>query len=268
MVNKKGDYRWIPLAAIITILIFVSFILIFPSWLKAATEEGDRSVCENSVSLRAKSKILNNPTVTDLTCKTFVREIKTTDQDKIFEKIRDDMYDCWRDFGEGTKDFLNTEDFGKGDNWCFICSRFDFDEKVQKEISYLDFEDFNNYLKEEPLPPSGSINFYEYFYGKESNLDSIGSVFMNTKDPIYVVFFADKRLDLWRNPDKTEWTTVITGCAAGIRIGLLGGVPGAAIGCAGGVILGIGFDKIARKQDYLTTMYVGNGENIVEVCGQ
>ena len=111
----------IPVIIMAGILLFV-----VAQYIEFGGKAVDRESCRDSVLLKERSKILGKPLISDVKCKTHVVEIDSTEKEEIFEDISNEMYDCWKQFGEGKRDFLDKHDFGRGDNWCFVCSRIDF----------------------------------------------------------------------------------------------------------------------------------------------
>jgi hypothetical protein len=266
------------LALVIAGILFWSIFLIFSS----SSSSVDREVCRDWILLKAQSKILGKPLVGgENPCEIDAFEIKKNNEYEIQKIIANEMYDCWYQFGEGKKDFLSDIDYGNGNNWCHICSKIDFTEKIKNEIDEINFDDFNTFLATEPIPLHEEKTFYEYFYGgeKEYTPEEISST-LKTDSSIFVVFFADKRLDLWKemweSPDAFEWGVVGASCLAGGKAGgmiglAFGGatsIPGAIIGCASGAVLGATWEMVARKTEFVSGLYVGNAEEAILACNQ
>lgn len=280
MHNKKGMMetivKAIPVLVIAGILFYVIY-LIF----SASGSAVDREVCRDWVLLKAQSKILGKPLVGENSpCKTEIIEIKKTDEYEIKQDIANEMYDCWYQFGEGKKDFLSDWEWFKGDNWCFICSKIDFSEKVQNEIpEVIDFSDF---LATESMPLHGEKTFFEYFYdaGEEISVDDF-PVNLDTSDPLYVVFFADKKASTANYIRGTIPTLalpigacVVSVVAAVVSGGTLSPVAGVVCSKAGIITAAVvgtaagGVYMVSHKDHFASALYVGNSEEIIEVCNQ
>ena len=273
--------EWIIAGIIITLVVAGIIFWVVPEIIKEGKQASLRESCKTSVLLRAKSKILGKPILDDLKCETNALSIDSKNEVIIKEQIATEMFSCWYMFGKGEKDFLSDTDFGKGDNWCHICSRIDFNDKVQTEIPKIN--NFDGYLRDTEIPILGET-FYSYIYGEENSkvIDPLSSgIDLKTDETNYVVFFADKRKDFWEDfgsIDKTEIATVIGGCLAGGKagsvIGSVVGTPGvgtlagAVIGCGSGMLIGYTVEAVGRKTDYISALYVGNSNKVIEICGQ
>ena len=149
MDNKGLMFRNI-IAGIIILVIAGILLLIITNILKGGGESADRESCRTSVLLKAQSKIMGTPLYDTINCKTEVHDIDQGNEEEIYKFITYRMYDCWYQFGEGKKDFLEDWQFGSFDNWCHVCSRIEFDQTLYDEYTSLDglFE----YMKNERIP--------------------------------------------------------------------------------------------------------------------
>ena len=274
---------WIP-ALIILLVAAVAIFLLMPKIYEVMIKTSDRESCRTSVDLRAGTKIADKLILTDLSCKTQEKKINSKNEKDIYEELAYAAYDCWYQFGEGEVDFLTDYDWGYGNNWCFICSRFDFDRKVQQEFSNLD--GFYDYLSKEKIPlDDKQQTFLEYMNADASEkLDPPDiSMDIDTSEPFYVVFFGDKRQNFWKdmmeNADAFEWGVFGASCwaggAAGATLGVVGGpfapitVPvGVIVGCLGGAIIGGSVEMMGRKTEFHSMVYLGNADEIINKCGQ
>jgi len=275
--NKRGVGEREIAIIIITLVVFVGLFFLTKAIIDNASGVSSRKACETSVDLRAKGKIAGHTLLSNLECETYNSTIDDTNEEIIKETIATEMFSCWNMFGEGEVDFLSDYDFGKGDNWCHICSRIEFGDDVPM------INDFDGYLRDTEIPIIGE-SFYSYIYGEENSkvIDPLsGKVDLKTDETLYVVFFADKRKDFWEdfnNIDKTETATVIGSCLAvgkaGAIIGSVVGTPGvgtlagAVIGCGSGMLIGYTVEAVARKTDYVSALYVGDSNKVIEVCSQ
>ena len=153
--NKKGEMMRVIVVAIPVIIVAGILFFATATILNLGESSVDREACRNSVLLKERSKVLGKPFLDSVRCETNLIEIDSDDEDEIFRDITNEMYDCWYQFGEGKRDFLSDRDFGGGDEWCFVCSRIEFGEETQKEVSEITMSDFNNFLNTEIIPFSG-----------------------------------------------------------------------------------------------------------------
>lgn len=268
MVNKKGEMmetivKAIPVIIMAGILIWVASLII-----DFGGKSVDREACRDSVLLKARSKVLGKPLIGNLNCETNLVEIDAKDKNELFGEIAGEMYDCWYEFGGGKVDFLDDVDFGKGDNFCFVCSRIDFDDNAQKEVG-TELTGFLDYLKNENIPFKDQT-FFEYFYdGSEIKVDE-DKFKINTEKPLYIVFFGDKRVGDYMNP-VTGYTL---GGASGIVcvMGLVG--TASTVGVLAPTLAFCGYSGISLfyvaqiKEDYIPMLYVGSDKEVIEACNQ
>ncbi len=266
----------IPVIIVAAILFFV-----VSEILESGSDSVDREACRNSVLLKERAKVLGESLISDVKCETNLVEVDSTDRDVIFHEITNEMYDCWYQFGEGKRDFLDNNDFAGSDEWCFVCSRIDFSEDVKKEYPEINMVDFNSFLTNEVIPLSArDTTFYEYFYGADlpnqidGNLQDPSFVF-NTDEPLYIGFLIDKNR-AHNLAYKTEWVTGVGGvllCGVGVAGAIA--APGAGLGaawtlCSSGLTLaGTSFALMSTvKDDYVSGMNIGSGEVLKEWCNE
>ena len=243
------------------------------------SSSASREVCRDSVLLKARSNIIGKPLVDDINCKTDNVEIESSDTAEIYSEIAGEMYDCWYQFGAHEQDFLDNFDFGLGDNWCFICSRIDFEENVRNDIAEIDVDEFNNYLATETIPLKGDQTFYNYFYDDvDIELQESNSAWL-TDEPLYVAFFGDKREEF----NTAFWTEAGVGAlglaVCGVSIWATAITAGSATPltaafavkfCSGGIVAtGAAITMMTSvKGEYINGLYVGNSGEIIDMCRQ
>jgi hypothetical protein len=270
--NKQGKMEWMIAGIIITLVVAGIIFWVVPEIIKEGKQASLRETCKTSVLLRAKSKILGNPILDNLKCETIHFEIDSTNEEIIKEQISTEMFSCWNMFDRGESDFLSDRDFGKGDNWCHICSRIDFSDSVQKNKDTKVVDNFDQYLRDEEIPIIGK-SFYAYIYGEEQSelLEPFPEEYnIKTDETVYVVFFADKRVDWSKNLGESSLAALggAVLCAGGVILSPITFGTTAAIGCsAGGAIIGTAY-ATSSKHTYLNGLYVGPASKIIEVCGQ
>jgi hypothetical protein len=192
--NKKGDWntvsKWIYALVIIVILwiVFVSFgDFLYGSGNKAACKNW---VYRNSVSVAKEvvGDFENSP------CITTEEKIKEIDETKMYEKLAQNMYDCWDQYGQGDVDFYSDIDWGSSDAHCRICSEIEFDEKVKKEIKEIDVDRFEIYLSNNN-PPNHKETYAEFFTKSDNSKIDFGSGKIPLEDKFYTMFVVNKRGD-------------------------------------------------------------------------
>jgi len=269
--NKKGMDMRIIVTAIIVII--AAGILLYGTKLLAdiGKDSVDREACRDSVLLKARTKLLGNPIAGDIHCKTNTIEIDAKDSYESNSIIANEMYDCWYQFVEGDADFLDDHDWGKGDNWCFVCSRIEFSDETQKDVSQIN--GLFDFLRTEPLPFTGQKTYFEYIYKDASNdvaPQNFGETF-DTSKPVYVVFFGDKRFE-WVSGDTQDILTIagqtLGTLWAGAKIGGLWGSKGGLWGVVIGTVGGIVYNKASVKTGYVSGLYVGSDDTVIQRCRQ
>ncbi len=277
--DKKGLMFRNLVAGIIVLVIAGILLLVITNVLKGAGETADREACRTSVLLTEKSKIAGYPVYNDLNCKTEVYDVKMTNEEEIYKFITYRMYDCWYQFGEGEVDFVSNIDPGRSDEWCWICSRIDFDENIQEKYSEISMEDFHNYLRTENIPLNEEQTFYEYFYDEtpgqiEGNIDD-PAFNWKTDEPLYISFLADHN----RKYDAAFWVELATGTG---MLALCGGAVFLAATTSGvstplavgvctraGIVAATSFTLMTSvKGEYLMGLNVASGEETVQWCNE
>ncbi|MBS3172250.1 hypothetical protein J4438_01550 [Candidatus Woesearchaeota archaeon] len=255
------------MVAIVIILSAIILLIGTKSIADTGEDAVDRESCKASVLFKERSKLLGKPLIDDVSCETNLIDINSKDEIEIKKTIANEMYDCWYQFGQGERDFLDTWDFGKGDNYCFVCSRIDFSEETQKEISQV--TGLFDYLSNEPLPLHNQESFFVNMYGEDANqLDSQSILDVYSTDkPLYIVFFADKRTV---NDLGSSWVTAGASglCAAGIVLSPITFGTSAAVGClTAGIVTGTVYTT-THKNTFVNGLYVGQDSQIMEICQQ
>ena len=274
---KKGLLFRNIVAGIVVLVIAGILLLIVTNILRSGGETSSREACRTSVLLREQTAIFGEPLYGGtLECETDVLEVESRDEEKIYETITNEMYDCWYQFGEGELDFEGEWDFWEGDNWCFVCSRLDFGDGTQEEYSEL--EGLFNYLKTEKVPFSEDQTFFEYFYGETyvSNVQDFEIATQNfeekysTQEPLYITFFSDKRTT---GEDVAEsgyvaLGTAVTLCGAGIVSGIFSFGTTTVLACsAAGTIVGTTY-LTTSKSGTPQGLYIGNSDDVLGRCNQ
>ena len=262
--NKKASLMGNIVKAIPVLVMMAILFLIVGKIFGIGGEAIDSETCRESILLKAQSKILGHPFIDELRCQTNLLEFSKISELEIYGEIANHMYTCWHQFAEGEHDFLEDYDWGYGDNWCFVCSRIDFDDKIKTD--YVVLEGLFDYLKTNPVPLRPEETFFEYLYGESSEIigdqltEQDFGLNISTQTPLYIGFFADKRSD-WEELGVSGVVTLtiagVLGCAVGGVIGFFGGVgagavPGCAlggkVGLAGGA-LSVGGNTLSKKTD-------------------
>ena len=168
--------------AIVVIALFAILGYFFYQYVIISGETSDREICRSSVLLTAKSKILGQPLVDSLKCKTDFKTIKTDNVEDIKFEITKEMYDCWYQFGEHKNEFIS--DWGTKKSYVFVCSRIEFEEGISKSVPTVD--GFREYWSEKELPLGKEQTFYDYFDGAIPQYDTI----ISTEETVYVAFIG------------------------------------------------------------------------------
>jgi hypothetical protein len=264
--------------AIPVILMAGILLYVVVQYIEFGSDSVDREACRDSILLKERSKILGRPLIGDINCKTNLVEIDSSEEEEIYKIISEEMYDCWYQFGEGKKDFLDDHDFGRGDNWCFVCSRIDLNEE---NLNQNQLYGLLNYLKTEPVPLTEDT-FFDYFYGENSGsvnayIPDESGVLIDPSQSIYISFLGDKRVDAYQiGKESTIALSLGTagGCLVGGVIGFFAGAGAGAIpGCAAGAKIGYtasvaftAYEYSSVKHDFVPILYVGDADGAKEMC--
>lgn len=197
--NKRG-IESSTLVAIIIIIIGFAILLIWFSFFKP-TDIIDKETCRQSVTLRNIPLIGTPQHLAPLKCKTqqiTIEKNQYKTDDSIRQKIANEMYDCWWQFGEGnmnpfTATSLQLASLAGGKMACGICSIITFDDKLKKEGQQGKTFDIVDYMQNNNVPTK-DITYLEYFtQEKEWKTDVRVSPVNPQLD--YAVIFFDFRPD-------------------------------------------------------------------------
>ncbi|MBT6734734.1 hypothetical protein HOA69_00005, partial [Candidatus Woesearchaeota archaeon] len=108
--DKKGEMMRVIVVAIPVIIVAGILFFATTTILQIGEDSVNREACRDSVLLKERSKILGNTLIDNVVCETNLIEIKSTDKNEIYGEITNEMYDCWYQFGEGKRDFLDNND--------------------------------------------------------------------------------------------------------------------------------------------------------------
>jgi len=183
ILNKTKKAELTNEQIVILIILIVSFaVLLFFLYKLNLGKTTSKEVCHNSVMLKSSTISKLKETVS-LNCdrsyicitedsdgckemyKPEIVEVKNLDE--IYQKLADEMANCWWMFGEGRVDYIG-EDFFIKDNYCSVCSQILFDtslnnikgideEKISKDNLY-------DYMSKTKLPGK-EITYLEYIFG-------------------------------------------------------------------------------------------------------
>ncbi|MAG47117.1 hypothetical protein CL617_00805 [archaeon] len=289
MLNKKGSISW-NFAVKLTLAIIAMGIITIVGYQFYILGSTENPACTSWITLQAAKKGAtlnflgidippsgeNGNIYTDnspcITTREKIKEKDVNDQNDLHKKIADNMYYCWRQYGEGEIDFYSNLDFGSGNSYCRVCSDIYLDEDVKDQE--IDIDEFEIFLSNE-FTPNKKDKYIDFFLkGASDQIDfGTGKLKLTQNNHLYSMFSITKTAVRQENPnDITEEGLIsaipaaaLTGgaCYAGIVAGgKLGGlislvsggslapilVPGGSLlGCAigmGGTLLTIAGDKV------------------------
>ena len=196
MFSKKG-MQWTIIIGLIALLLFVTLYIIFSTHVKQVTlNTADRELCKYNVLERARIKPLGKSLGDLNSCQTNSIVIDKIQLNEINDALAREMSSCLNQFGyekdKPMPDFLSDWDFAGSDTWCFVCSDITFGKAVQKK--YEAIGGFDEYLNNNNVPLL-NITWRKYLnIGTNDKITSVSSI--NPKEPLYVVFFANKGTSL------------------------------------------------------------------------
>ena len=159
MMNLKYKRGELTTKQLVTMIILVTsfVILLFLLFKLNLGQITDDQVCKNSIVLQSKNPLNKVFTSLNFDCKTQdlcisgggdckgsfdeTIPINPDEKNEILKVIADEMFDCWRIFGEGKLDFSLVSSPTTN---CAICSRVSFDESIKEEVLYSDLFFFLN----------------------------------------------------------------------------------------------------------------------------
>ncbi|MBU3907000.1 MAG: hypothetical protein KKA64_01985 [Nanoarchaeota archaeon] len=183
--NKKGEMSSTMLVTII--LLIIGFVIILWFWYQLnPTGKIDQETCHESVLFRSTFNLgpfEPGRNIIPLKCKTekicfgencegmiptkesVVNQVDLNKdnqkaKEQILETIANAMYDCHSMLGEGKLAFMPKTTFTE--NYCIICSRFEFDKETQKQVDSITYKEFYDYLLKKKTPDGKS--YLEYLY--------------------------------------------------------------------------------------------------------
>ena len=198
--DKKGegfaDLKNIMIILLGAIVIFIVSFMIF-GYVRSAA---DAANCNGWVLMKSQ-KIAGvievfdqpNPCITDTPV------IESKDKTEVKKVLANEMFDCWKQYGNGKIDFFSDLDFGGSDTYCYVCSRTNVEKDAyQGELDINEFEEYLNTVK----PPRLDMTYADYFIGAEAGdaehvkLDfGDGTIPIKSGTPLYNVFIVRKSGD-------------------------------------------------------------------------
>ena len=259
MMDKKGELTSKQLVTIIILIVSFGVILIFLFALNLNSDI-ERETCRNSVLLRGTP--LGGST--QLNCKTQdvcisaggkckeslsdTVQIKANDKEEILDELSNLIYDCHWQMGEGKISFA-PDNYGADRNYCVICNRIYFDEKIKsnEDLNSVTNKEFYSYLKDKKAP-NGEDNLLFTLY----RVNSIDSAFtqlskseeleksgLNLGD-LPIRFDLDSGYALVTYERKEGWGGVALAAGTGLLVGasivLIPVTGGASLVVAGAII--------------------------------
>ncbi|GEM_PF-5130261 len=164
--NKRGDYKYGVLLALILGLMIVGLSIYFIFNEYFTQDEINYDICKQSLVLRANSPEAPLTVITASTksfpvkCKTEVINIDFENTSKSEELIAQTMRGCWSMFLEGKSQLFPGESGSRG-SWCLPCARISFDEKV-KDFYSREENKINVTKALQGKIPKMSITFNDY----------------------------------------------------------------------------------------------------------
>ena len=191
MKNKKGavgltSETIILLVMSVIILVFVLYAL---GILKPETENiVDRSICEQSVFLNSQP-VARNIITDEIDCETSRIKINTINENEIKEKIADEIFLCWKQFGKGESFFLREVDFFNNPKICYICSKIIYGDNLKNKFDFIYMKDYlaNTIIPTKEITYMNYLTTKNYLANRLENIEPI-----NTKFDTYIIFIADK----------------------------------------------------------------------------
>ena len=236
---------------------------------------GNKAACENWVARNSVSYIKEvTGNIGESPCVTTEEVIKDLNENKIYEQLANNMYDCWDQYGRGEADFYSNFDFGSADTCCRICSEIKFDDDVKKRTKAIDVDKFEIYLSTRN-PPNNELTYAEFLTGSDNAKLDFGTTPINIESgSLYTTFLVYKHSSSVLEPETGATTLGFTlgACYVGAQIGAVVGTVFAPItgttGCAIGM-MSVLFTKATSIGDSLypsIVMFRSDSNNIAKAC--
>ncbi|MBI4450507.1 hypothetical protein HY642_00905 [Candidatus Woesearchaeota archaeon] len=155
---NKGR-KALAMSELMLMILFVAVLLVF---LVFNTKLGEifkgktpHDICKNSVLANAGANFLLGQFANSITCPTEDIRITEKEDDKIKQKLADELASCWDAFGEGKLQL-----FGMQGVFCIICDRITFSK--QGKLGHM-----TEWLAAHRLP-NGKLTYADYLLGYET----------------------------------------------------------------------------------------------------
>ena len=280
--KRRGELTTQQIVGLIILITSFAVILFFFLRLNLG-EETDKELCRNSVVLKGSSILPSDSTplncyrsyeclTEDGTCEGITNhEVEKVDNlDDVYQKLAEEMADCWWMFGEGKIDYIETG--LTKNNYCSICSQIFFDDSlkgIDKEIEkgLISKDKLYDYLAITKMPRE-DINYAEYFFGtndiqkikKESGVDTFGDI--EIEKQYFVV------MGITNEVSTLKWASAGAVTTAGIIavVSIFSGPPGWVIGAitlgSGAVVGATSGEEIAGAIEFEIGALVVQGRGI------
>lgn len=189
--NKKGIgwetvSKWI--FALIVIAILWVLILNLGDFLYGT---GSKAACQNWVYRNSVNYVKEVFSGGQSPCLTTEETINDLDRNKVYEKIAQNMYTCWDQYGQGESDFYSNIDWGPRNLYCRVCSEIKFSDDVKQKIKEIDVDEFEIYLNDHN-PPNSKITYADFFIKAENSKIDFGEGKIPLDQNLYTMFTAYK----------------------------------------------------------------------------
>ncbi len=189
LLNKKGIAAD-DLKGIILVLISLGllYFVITGGYIPFLSGSGSKQACKNWVDLQSLSlfKEFRNLKSPCITYDDAIKNVKN--QDEIYKKLADNMYECWDTYGRGEADFYSNFDWGSPDKYCRICSEIKISSDLTQDKRNIDIDKFEQYLTNEH-PPGVRGTYAEFLTNADNARIDFGSGTI-TLDPDKIIYTA------------------------------------------------------------------------------
>ncbi|MEK6832448.1 MAG: hypothetical protein AABY32_00235, partial [Nanoarchaeota archaeon] len=181
---------------IVAILIIALLWIIFVNLGDFLYGTGNKAACQNWVARNSVAylKEFAGNAEESSPCVTTQETIKSiSSKNDLYEKLAQNMYNCWDQYGQGEANFYSNFDWGSSNTHCRICSEIKFDNEVKKQIKEIDVDDFESYLSAYN-PPNSKQTYAEFFIKADrAKIDFGDNIKIPINNDFYTMFVVNKR---------------------------------------------------------------------------
>ncbi len=172
--NKRASIQFVLVTMILIIISFFVYLGFFSIVFSDVESETQILSCQSLVKFKDSKVGKIGEYLNDLNNKCYVNKVEIKGElkeDEIFEEFVDLSYSCWRRYGEGEYDFLET--YKVSGNYCFVCGEVEFKSNEIFSSEYIDFIDWTKNKENGVIQVDDKeLSYYDAINFKFADVDS------------------------------------------------------------------------------------------------